>query len=347
MTSSPPSISPSGNSTSSTSTPSPPTPRWSCSWGRDYDLTDREVKLLADYWDKGGRLLVLLNPEFPTPRLANFLTGLGVRPDDDRILGVVNALGVRRLISSALTLFAGDTPIALRLSELTPLFMGSTQSLSITPEAGAASGLKVGPLLIAAKGFWGEVDYKDMGTTGAENDPTRDKQAPLYVAATVEKGAVGDQRVQVTSSRMIVFGNARFVDPESMDQQMYDVFINCVNWLGEREALIGIPPKAGQVNAPEHPRPTGGRVALDSDLRDPRRLCVPGFCGVVVASPVLNRSLPSPRASPSVFLLPAMSSKPTLYLLAVAAVVLVAFCLLLTRTISARHPDNPAPTPGG
>ncbi len=243
--------------------------------GARYDLTDREVKLLSDYWDKGGRLLVLLNPDFVTPHLANFLTRLGVRPDDDRILGVVNALGVRRLISSALTLFAGDTPIALRLSELTPLFMGSTQSLSLTPEAGAASGLKVGPLLIAAKGFWGETDYKDMENTGAENDPAKDKQAPLYVAATVEKGAVGDQRVQVTASRMIVFGNARFVDPESMDQQMYDLFINSVNWLGEREALIGIPPKQVRATVLSIPEEQMG------ELRSILIFGIPGVCALL------------------------------------------------------------------
>ncbi len=247
--------------------------------GPHYDLTDREVKLLSDYWDKGGRLLVLLNPEFPTPHLAGFLTHLGVRPDDDRILGVVNALGVRRLISSALTLFAGDTSIAMRLSELTPLFAGSTQSLSITPEAGTTAGLKVGPLLVAAKGFWGEVDYKDMENTGADNDPAKDKQAPLFVAATVEKGAVGDQRVQVTPSRMIVFGNARFVDPETMDEQMYTLFINSINWLGEREALIGIPPKqvkATVLSIPEE------RV---NDLFKILIFYIPGVCaflGIVV-----------------------------------------------------------------
>lgn len=211
--------------------------------GPRFDLADREVKLLSDYWDKGGRLLVLLNPEFPTPHLAGFLGRLGVRPDDDRILGVVNALGVKRLISSALTLFAGETTMAMRLSELTPLFPGSTQSLSLTPQAGNASGLKIAPLLQAAKGFWGETDYKDMENTGADNDPAKDKQAPLYVAATVEKGAVGDQRVQVTASRMIVVGNSRFVEPESMDEQMYALFLNGINWLSEREALIGIPAK--------------------------------------------------------------------------------------------------------
>ncbi len=222
--------------------------------GAHYDLSDREVKLLSDYWDKGGRMFVLLNPDFPTPRLAGFLTKLGVRPDDDRILGQANVLGVKKLLAGAVTLFAGDTTLAVRLSGLTPMFQGSTQSLSLTPESGAAGGLKVNPLLIAYKGFWGETDYKDMEENGADNDPAKDKQAPLYVAATVEKGAVGDQRVQVTASRLAVFGNSRCVDPQLMDEGMLSLFINTVDWLGEREALIGIPPKPVKttvLNVPE------------------------------------------------------------------------------------------------
>ena len=221
--------------------------------GAHYDLTDREVKLLSAYWDKGGRLLVLLNPEFPTPHLAGFLTRLGVRPDDDRILAVANVLGVRKLFSGAVTTFAGDTTLAVRLGDLTPQFPDSTQSFSLTPEAGNASGLKVGPLLQAAKGFWGETDYKDIENTDAENDPAKDKQPPLYVAATVEKGAVGDQRVQVTPSRLVVVGNSRFVDPQLLSEQMLTFFVNVVDWLGEREALIGIPAKSMKPTVPSIP----------------------------------------------------------------------------------------------
>ena len=211
--------------------------------GARYDLSEREVTMLNTYWEKGGRLLILLDPESPTPRLAGFLSRLGVRPEDDRVIAQVNVLGVRRLIEGAVSLFAGDTTVAVRLADVTPQFYGSTQSLTLTPESGATTGLKVGPLLVAAKGFWGETEYKDMTTTGADNDPAKDKQYPLNVAATVEKGAVGDQRVQVTASRLVVVGNARFVDPAVMDQPLYDFFISSINWLGERESLVGIPAK--------------------------------------------------------------------------------------------------------
>ena len=54
---------------------------------------------------------------------------------------------------------------------------------------------------------------------------------------------MGDQRVQVTPSRLVVVGNARFVDPQLLSDQMLAFFVNVVDWLGEREALIGIPAK--------------------------------------------------------------------------------------------------------
>ena len=91
--------------------------------GPHYDLTDREIKLLSDYWDKGGRLFILLNPDFPTPHLAGFLTRLGVRPDDDRVLGQANVLGVRKLFSGALTLFRrrhDGRPASLRPDPVLP-----------------------------------------------------------------------------------------------------------------------------------------------------------------------------------------------------------------------------------
>src|SRR6266704_5671721 len=37
--------------------------------GPQYDLSDREMKLLRDFWDKQGRILLLLDPSAKTPRL--------------------------------------------------------------------------------------------------------------------------------------------------------------------------------------------------------------------------------------------------------------------------------------
>ena len=52
--------------------------------GPQYDLSDREMKMLRDFWNKDGRILVLVDPAAKTPKLLAFLNELGVKVDDDR-----------------------------------------------------------------------------------------------------------------------------------------------------------------------------------------------------------------------------------------------------------------------
>jgi ABC-type uncharacterized transport system involved in gliding motility auxiliary subunit len=211
--------------------------------GPSADLTEREVKLLNAYWQKGGRLLILLDPDAATPHLAGFLAGLGITPDDDRILETLNLGNMTGIVRDVVTQFVGETPIARRLAGMTPVFPGGTQSLTINPAPGQATGEKVEPLLQAAKGFWGETDYKDLENTGAYYDVGKDKPAPLTVVAIAEQGAVGDQRVQAGGSRMIVAGTSKFIANEAMDERTGNFFVSSLNWLLERNQLIGIAPK--------------------------------------------------------------------------------------------------------
>jgi hypothetical protein len=211
--------------------------------GPSADLTDREIKLLNAYWQKGGRLLILLNPDAATPHLTAFLVGLGITPDDDRVLETLNLGSVTGIVRDVVTQFVGQTPIARELTGITPVFPGGAQSLTINPAPGQVSGEKVEPLLQAIKGFWGEVDYKDLENTGAYYDVGKDKAAPLTIAAIAEKGAVGDQRVQAGGSRMIVVGASKFIDNDALDERSANFFLSSLNWLLEREQLIGIAPK--------------------------------------------------------------------------------------------------------
>src|SRR5260370_29661618 len=41
--------------------------------GPQYDFSDREMKLLRDFWDKQGRILLLLDPAAKTRKLGAFL----------------------------------------------------------------------------------------------------------------------------------------------------------------------------------------------------------------------------------------------------------------------------------
>ena len=212
--------------------------------GPRYDLTDREIKLLSDYWDKGGRILLLLNPDAPTPHLAAFLDRLGIKPDDDRVLRTLElAGGVTGIVRDAYGEFVGDSAIAKQLAGINLVMLGATQSLTLEPTRVAGSNVKLAPLVQAIKGFWGETDYKDVENTGAFFDAGKDKAAPLALAATVEKNALGDQRVQNGASRMVVAGNAKFIENDAMSEPSANFFLGSLNWLLEREALIGIAPK--------------------------------------------------------------------------------------------------------
>ena len=211
--------------------------------GAHIDFSDRETALLQQYWDKGGRVLLLLDPEYPTPHLADFVARLGVKPDDDRVLRTVNMGDVTGIRSDVFTNIVGSSAIATQLAGVQLQFLGATQSLTLSPDRVASAGTKVEPLLEPFKGFWGEVDYKDMENTGVYFNKGKDKDTNLYIAATVQKGAVADQRVQTNSGRLIVVGNDNFIQSSGMSPQSADFFVSGLNWLLERDNLIGIAPK--------------------------------------------------------------------------------------------------------
>ena len=208
-----------------------------------FDFSDREMGLLQDYWTKGGRVLLALDPDYPTPHLADFLGRLGVKVDDDRVLRTLDMGTVTGIVRDVNTTIVGTTPIAKQLAGLSVPLIGGTESFTLPPAGIATPGTKVEPLLQAAKGYWGEVDYKDLETTGVYLDHGKDREGDLPVAVSVQKGAVADQRVQTNAARLIVVGNSHFIAQDGIDERSANFFIGSLNWLLERDNLIGIAPK--------------------------------------------------------------------------------------------------------
>src|SRR5881396_2813368 len=54
--------------------------------GPQYDFSDREMKVLRNFWDKQGRILLLLDPAAKTPKLDAFVNELGIKINDDRLM---------------------------------------------------------------------------------------------------------------------------------------------------------------------------------------------------------------------------------------------------------------------
>ena len=213
--------------------------------GPQYDLSDREMKLLRDFWDKQGRILLLLDPAAKTPKLDAFLNDLGVKANDDRLM-VFLRTGIQEL---ALTRdvqahFLGGSPVTKRLADVRALFFGGTSSLTLEPDRMRTANIRLDPLIQAEKGYFAEMDYNSDNQAKFQAD-AKATGAPPTIGAAVERGASADERVQMNSSRLVVVSNATFVQDNAVtqDQQALDFISGSVNWLLSREQLIGIAPK--------------------------------------------------------------------------------------------------------
>jgi ABC-2 type transport system permease protein len=214
--------------------------------GPQYDFSDREMKLLRDFWEKQGRILLLLDPAAKLPRLSAFLNELGVKVNDDRLM-VFLRTGIQEL---ALTRdvqahFLSDNPITKRLAGARAIFFGGTSSLTLEPDRVRAANIRVQPLLQAEKGYFAETDYNSTDQAKLQADAAKAGGPPLIIAASVEKGGSSDARVQMNSARIVVASNATFIQDNALtqDQQALDFISASVNWLLSREQLIGIAPK--------------------------------------------------------------------------------------------------------
>src|SRR5882762_2903483 len=214
--------------------------------GPQYDFSDREMKLLGDFWDKQGRILVLLDPSAKTPRLDGFLNEFGVKANDDRLMAFLRT-GIQEL---ALTRdvqahFLGDSPITKRLAGARGLFFGGTSSLTLEPDRVRAANIRLEPLAQGEKGYFAETDYNSQDQAKLQADAAKSTGAPLNIAVSIEKGGSADERVQMNSSRMVVVSNSTFIQNNAITegQQALDFISGSVNWLLSREQLIGIAPK--------------------------------------------------------------------------------------------------------
>jgi len=214
--------------------------------GPKYDFSQHEMLMLQNYWDKHGRLFVALDPSALTPRVAGFLSEQGVKPQDDRIL-TLQKLGpaLYNIVRDVTGIFIEGGQITKRLKGVNTQFPGGTQSLALDRAAVKGSNVHLKSLIEAADGFWGSTNYNADVNAGEPFafDPKKDHVAPLTIAASVEKGGVNDS-IQLESSRMVVVGNADFLNNEVLTQADVDFTMNSLNWLLSREELIGVAPKS-------------------------------------------------------------------------------------------------------
>jgi ABC-2 type transport system permease protein len=216
--------------------------------GPQYDFSDREMKMLRVFWEKQGRILLLLDPSAKTPKLHAFLNEIGLRVSDDRLM-VFLRTGIQEMaLTRDVQAHFLDTPITKRLVDARILLFGGTSSLTLQPDRVRAANIRLEPMMQAENSYFAETDYNSQDQAKLQADATKGGGAPITIAASIEKGGSADARVNVNSSRMVVVSNATFIqdDVVTQDQQALDFVSAATNWLLSREQLIGIAPKVTQ-----------------------------------------------------------------------------------------------------
>ena len=210
------------------------------------DLSRDEMRVLRQYWEsERGALLVLLDPAAETPNLHAFLRKYGIAPRGDRVVTarrVRDSLQIRFEVAAT---FLDDTPVTRDLKGNNTYFPGQSQSLRLflDDELLKEEQIVLRPMISATSNYWGETKWKNASEDGVEFNHGEDFDPPLYLAAVVEKGAHPDPKLKVESSRMVVVSNPSLLFPRNLLRQNLDFIMSSINWLLDRDALIGISPK--------------------------------------------------------------------------------------------------------
>jgi ABC-type uncharacterized transport system involved in gliding motility auxiliary subunit len=240
--------------------------------GPAFDYLPPEIDALKRYLNKGGHVLMMLDPPDTTtaPPLTNLIAlarEWGIEVNDNVI---VDQSSIGQLLGRGPGVpVAGSYPghpITERFNVITSFPLAR----SVTPVTGGARTAQ--PIVETSQQSWAESDVKAL----AERRPVgfdeggADKRGPVSVAAAISTdapeqpaapapaaGAPPADAPPKRETRIVVFGDSDFAsnDGLGMAPGNRDLFLNTINWLAQQENLISIRPKA----------PDDRRVTLTED----------------------------------------------------------------------------------
>jgi ABC-type uncharacterized transport system involved in gliding motility auxiliary subunit len=201
-----------------------------------------EIDALSAYLNNGGRMLVMLDPTVSPAgtglvdtHLEDWLGRYGIKVGQNIVVDPASMLpffGPETIFIKSY----GDHPV-------TKAFAGGgvpvLVSLARSAGAGSAPGIKVTNLLSTSPKGWGETDLAHLDKVGFDD---RDLPGPVPVGAVAESALTAPGKRPM---RLVVFGDSDFATNQLLgaNQDNGLLLSNTLNWLVEREALLGIPPK--------------------------------------------------------------------------------------------------------
>jgi len=241
-------------------------------------LLDVEHTSLAAYMNRGGAVMVLLDPRTHT-NFAEVLAGRGIAVGEDVVFDARLAL-----FGQATSPFAGrfaDHPITSKMRDTVLFHM--VRSVGVVP---GSSNLE--PIVFTGEESWAETDLEAWTRTGRAKFGTGDTVGPISVMVAGELAleltqdtaeAEADAKAP-TRARIVVVGDSDFASNERIgDYQNRDLFVNAVNWLVDDTDQIAIRPPVSRASRFRMTGESYMRIQLLSLFVIPELIAVAGVMG--------------------------------------------------------------------
>jgi ABC-type uncharacterized transport system involved in gliding motility auxiliary subunit len=217
------------------------------------DVLPQEGDMVRRYLQRGGHLMVLLDPPDSKDNTMPVLDGLLKEWSVDVGTNVViDASGVGQIFGGDASVPVAATysqhPITQRFNMLTAYPLAR----SVAPTGSATEGRVAQTIIETSARSWAESDLKPNGEV-ALNPEAGDKAGPVSVGVAVTAPVAeavqpasnttppANDPGQKPESRMTVIGDSDFVANFALGiQGNRDLFMNAVNWLAQQEGLIAI-----------------------------------------------------------------------------------------------------------
>jgi ABC-type uncharacterized transport system involved in gliding motility auxiliary subunit len=222
--------------------------------GPKNDFFPPEIEALKKYLDKGGKLLLELDPpdKADSPPLTNLVAlahDWGVQVGSNV---VVDVSGMGRMLgtdaSVPLAASYPSHPITTRFNVITAYPLAREAS----PVSGGVNGHTAQPIVESSQRSWAETDIKTLLTSGqvSLDESKGDKKGPVTLASAVNAPITpatppkpGEDAPKV-ETRVVVVGDSDFAENGVLGiPGNKDLFMNMVGWLSQQENLISIRPK--------------------------------------------------------------------------------------------------------
>lgn len=244
--------------------------------GPKRDLAESELQAMQAFVERGGKLLIQLDP-YTAPSLKTFVARYGIAVGDDVVVDqYARTMGGDYLMPVVSNYYPHAITRNFTLASLFP-FARSVDVAEKSPQGITAQRLgETGP------GSWAESDKGELnrGQLSFEKGQDREGPVPVGAIATVqiklstaqgseagtavtEPGAIeGQTHEQPGMARLVVYGNSAFASNNFLNfSGNRDLFLNSISWLAEEEEMISIRPREAK-NTPFILSATQGRLTF-------------------------------------------------------------------------------------